>query len=180
MSDQLIPVCVGACLCPGAPHADGDFVYLRPKLGLKEGIVLQEPVSDWLRIAPAERPSQEYMRAEISERYLILGVAEWNLEDEDGPIPVNPISIRVNLLDDFSRAEPVAEKGDELYADVALGPLRKLVEMSSRDTSSNGSTSPTPITSRKPRKPSKRSSTSTSPTADTEKTSPSLAGVSSS
>lgn len=180
MSVDLVPVCVGACLCPGTPHPDGDFVYLRPKLGLKDGVILQEPVTDWLRIAPADRPGQEYMRGELAERYLILGVAEWNLEDENGPIPVNPISIRVNLLDDFDRAEKAAEKGDELYGDVALGPLRRLVEMSSKATSSNGSTSPTRSTSAKRRKHSKRSSTSTSPTEDTETISGSLAGVSSS
>jgi len=180
MSENLVPVCVGACHCPGTPHPDGDFVYLRPKLGLREGIILQEPVADWLNVPAADRPGQEYMRAELSERYLILGIAEWNLTDEDGAIVVNPLSIREHLLNDFDRAEPAAEKGDELYSDVALGPLRKLVAMSSKATSNNGSTSPTSITSRKRRKPSKRSSTSTSPMADTVTTSPSLAGVSSS
>jgi hypothetical protein len=166
VSNELVPVTVGECQCPGTSHPDGDVVYLRPKLGLRDGIVLQEPVSDWLQIAPAERPGQEYMRGELSERYLILGIAGWNLEDEDGPIPVNPVSIRENLLNDYERSQAAAEKGDELYSDVALGPLRRLVSMSSRPTSNNGSTSPTRSGSPKRRKPSRPSSTTTTRTAD--------------
>lgn len=180
MSVDLIPVRVGACLCPGTPHADGDFVYLRPKLGLGAGIVVQEPIADWLKIPFEERPGQEHMRAELSERYLIVGVAEWNLEDEEGPIPVNPLTIREHLLDDYDRAEAAAEKADDLYAEVALRPLRRLVEMSSKATSSNGSTSRKRATSPKRRKPSKPSSTTTSPTEGTETISGSLAGASSS
>lgn len=171
MSDELVAVPVGECQCPGTPHPDGDVVYLRPKLGLAAGIVLQEPVADWVSLPRENRPGQEYMRGELTERYLVLGIAAWNLVDADGPIPVNPVSIRENLLDDFKRAEPAAEKGDELYGEVALGPLRKLVATSSQPTSSNGSTSAKPTTSAKRRKRSKRSSTSTSPMVATATTS---------
>lgn len=167
----LVPVCVGACLCPGAPHADGDFVYLRPRLGLAAGIVLQEPVADWLRIPPSERPGQEYMRGELSERYLVLGIADWNLTDDAGPVPVNPISIRERLLDDYERSQPAADKADELYSEVALGPLRRLIAMSSAPTSSNGSTSARSNGSPKRRRPSKPSSITTTPTDATGMTS---------
>lgn len=167
----LVPVCVGACLCPGTPHADGDFVYLRPKLSLASGIILQEPVNDWLQVPTAQRPGQEFMRAELSERYLTLGIAEWNIEDEAGVIPVNSATIRIHLLDDYFRSQAVADKADDLYSEVALDPLRKLVAASSAATSTNGSTSATGSGSPKRRKRSKPSLTSTTPMDATATTS---------
>lgn len=167
---ELVEVGIGECQCPETPHLDGDTVWLRPKLGLAAGIVLQEPVADWLRLPKEVRPPQEFMRGELSERYLTLGIAEWNLVDEAGPIPVNPVSIRANLLDDYERSAVVADRADDLYSDVALGPLRKLESLLSQATSTNGSTSAARKSSPKRRKPSKRSSTSTTPTAVTATT----------
>jgi hypothetical protein len=175
-TSSLIPVRVGACLCPGAPHADGDFVYLRPKLGLAAGIILQQPVVDWLQLPKDSRPGHEFMRGELADRYLTLGIAEWNLTGEDGPLPVNPLSIREQLLDDYERGSVAAEAADDLYSEVALVPLARLVSISSRPTSSNGSTSVRRNGSPKPRKRSKPSSTSTTPTAVTETTLLSPAG----
>jgi hypothetical protein len=107
------------------------------------------------------------MRAELAERYLVLGVEAWNLSDEEGLLPVNPLTIRDHLLSDFMRSEKVADAADELYAEVALLPLRRLMSNYSPGGPINRSTSQKRTGSGKPRRRSKPSSTSTSQTGVT-------------
>ena len=164
----LVPVLVGACLCPGAPHEDGDIVYLRPKLGLAAGIAVQKLVVD------ANQASEPMTTADLTgvlaEGYLLHGVAEWTFENEAGHVPVNPSTIKAYLLDDFERGATAADKADELYMGPVLAPLvirAQALEESLRATSTNGSTSATRGGTPKPRKRSKPSSITTIPMDDT-------------
>lgn len=159
---------IGECQCPGTPHPDGDEVGLRPKLGLAAGVSIQRAVTDFL--LTNDRRREDDMLGLLVEGYVIHGVAEWNLVNEAGAIPVNEATIREQLLDDFARARPVADKADELYKEPILGPLLKAGSNSSRATSTNGSMSVTRGSTTKTRKRSKPSSTSTSATGSTETT----------
>jgi hypothetical protein len=167
MTTDLIPVRVGGCLCPGTPHADGDFVYLRPKLGLAGGIVVQSVVQDAIR----NRVDANVSIGLLADAYLSQGVADWNLVDDKGdPIPILYPTLRTFLLDDFERSIGAANVADELYRGPVVDPLvtRVLASMESlRSTPTNGSTSPQSGGGSKHPRRSKRSSTTTSPTAAT-------------
>lgn len=165
------------CPCPGTPHPDGDTVGLREKLGLAAGIALQRMVIN----ANQNRPDAEELTGKLAEGYLLHGVEDWTLVNEDGrPIPVTDITIRKWLLEDFATAAPIADQADGLYMAAVLLPLVNRAQTSSPSSPTNGSTSrPRSGTSKRP-KPSKPSSTTTTPTDSTDKTSAALAGVSSS
>lgn len=159
MSADLVPVRVGECQCPDTPHADGDFVYLRPKLGLAAGIALQRLIVD---ANQADRPvDAAELTGVLAEAYLLHGVARWDM-----PQAVTPETIKELLLDDFSRGAPAAEAADGLYMGPVIAPLLSRAFKSSPTTSTNGSTSAPGNGAHKPRKPSKRSSTTTTRTAD--------------
>jgi hypothetical protein len=164
---QPVPVGVGACRCPGAPHPDGDVVSLRLVLGLASGIAIQRLIVE----ANQDRADAAEIAGRLAEAYLLHGVAEWNLVDERGAIAVTPEAIRRELLDDFSRGAPVAEAADELYMATVLGPLVNRALQSSPTTSTNGSTSVTLAGRSKPRRRSKPSSTTTIPMDATAETS---------
>lgn len=168
MSGESVPVLVGECLCPGAPHEDGDSVYLRAKLGLSAGILLQRVVIE----GNQNKLPAAQIAAELSEAYLQVGVASWNLLDDEGPVPVTPDTIRSYLLEDFARATPVANRADELYAGPVILPLFPKAAVSSNTSTTNGSTSPIHLGQSKRPKRSKPSSTSTSPMAVIGPTSP--------
>jgi hypothetical protein len=168
MDTTNVPVLVGACLCPGTPHQDGDFVYLRAKLGLAAGTTLQRLIVE----ANQERNDSAELTGKLAEAYLLVGIESWDLQSPDGePIPVNPGSIKEQLLDDFERSAPVADKADDLYMGPVLSPLvRRAVELSSTSMT-NGSTSAKPAGRSKARKRLKPSSITTIPTAAIERTS---------
>lgn len=168
MTDSLFPVLVGACLCPGTPHEDGDFVHLRRKLGLRAGIELQQLVIE----GQQNRVPSSVVTGQLSEGWLMHGIAEWNLVDENGPIPLNLETIYAHLLNDFERSRGLADAAADLYTEPVLGPLFPKAERSSNTTLTNGSTSAPRAGRPKPRRPSKRSSTSTTPTPATTPTSP--------
>ena len=168
MNNELIPVPVGECRCPDAPHPDGDIVYLRPRLGLAAGVMVQSVVTEASTRVP--RPVTAEITAALVETYVLHGVADWNLASGDVPVPVTHETITEHLLNDYTRAEAVANKADDLYTGPILGPLLNGARNSSPATSTNGSTSVTVVGPRKPRKRSKPSSTSTTPTAATATT----------
>ncbi len=162
-----VPVPVGACRCPGAPHGDGDTVYLRPKLTLHGGMVAQRKIID---LAGGEADNDEIM-ASLAEVFCRYGVADWTFTNEDGPIEVTPESIQAVLLDDFGLGFMVSDKAADLYTAELLDPLRARASKSSRRSPTNDSTpAPTSLSDTR-RKRSKQSSTTTTPTADIEPTS---------
>ena len=165
MATEDIAVPVGVCLCPGTPHEDGDFVYLRAKLGLAAGTTLQRLIVE----ANQNRADNADLTGKLAESYLLLGVASWNLVDDKGhPVPVNPQTITTHLLDDFARAAPVADIADGLYMGPVLAPLVQKALASSSSTTTNGLTSVKPDGRSKRPKRSKPSSTSTTPMVVTE------------
>lgn len=190
-----VEVNVGECLCPGTPHANGDLVYLRAKMGYTGGAVLQGEMSEYLATPVAERGSWMKLNARLKALYLEEGIEAWNLVDGEGNrIPVSTGTIREQFLEDFAKADRVtviADKADELYYEAVLAPLVKRLLASSQPTPTSGSTSQTPSTdqsesaspstrpSSKVRKRSKPSSTSTSLTGVTVMTSQPPAGDSS-
>ena len=179
---DAVPVKI-ACPCPGTPHADGDTVGLRPKLGLVGGTIVQGVVVAAKNRAEAEgRPLDVgTTTALVSEAYLLQGVCEWTLVDEIGkPVPVNAETIRSHLLDDFTLASAVSDKADDLYMEAVIRPLLAPASTSSPPTPINGSTSASNGRTPKRPKQSRRSSTSTTQTAGTETTSASPDGASSS
>jgi hypothetical protein len=161
--DELVPVEV-ACGCLATPH-EQDVIYLRPRLGLGEGIAIERCVRDFL-LAQGRAAEDAILKA-LTEYYLLFGIAKWNLVDADGKdIEVSAESITRYLLSDYARARPVADKGDELYKEPILSPLLRRAKNSSETTSPNGSISATrDATLRRPKR-SKLSSTTTTPTDD--------------
>lgn len=169
---------IGECRCPGTPH-ETDTVGMRPRLGLAAGVALQRAVADFL--LSSERRTEDKAIGILVEYYVLEGVAEWNLVDENGkPLPLNDQTMREQLLDDFARSRAIADKGDDLYKGPVLGPLLSGASKSSKTTSSNGSTSAKASTSLKLPKRSKPSSTTTSQTDSTETTTDAPDGGSSS
>jgi hypothetical protein len=167
MSDPLIPVEVGACRCPGAPHPDGDIVYLRPTLSLHGGMVAQRKIID---LAGGESDSDEIM-ASLAEVFCRYGVVGWTFTDERGPVDVTPEAIQERLLDDFSLGFAVSDKAADLYSSGLIDPLRERASKSLQLMQTSGSTSAPNGSSDTPRKRSRRSSTTTTPTDATATTS---------
>jgi hypothetical protein len=162
MDTTNVPVPVGACLCPGTPHQDGDIVYLRAKLGLAGGTTLQRLIVEASQNHSNGSTVGKMFEAEVSgtlaEAYLLVGVESWNLLGENGgPIPVTPDTIKSQLLDDFARAAPVADKADDLYVGPVLDPLVQRAAALSSTSMTNGLTSVKPRGPSKARKRSKRS-----------------------
>ena len=154
--------------CSTDEHPDGDTVSLRPKLGLAAGVTAQQTIQ---RIA--KDTTSEEVTGLLLESYLRGGVAAWTLHDDTGkPIELTPETLQDQLLDDFIRARPIADKADELYFAAVVAPLVDAVSKSSRATRRKPSTSAPKDSQASPRKPSRRSSTSTTPTAATVATSP--------
>lgn len=151
------------CPCPETPHPDGDTVHLWPKLGLLAGIAVQKLVVDAIQAGKGLTSAET--QGILAEGYLLWGVRDWTLVDEKGAKrPVDHDAIRACLLSDFAVAAPVADAADDLYMEAVIAPLLKRVSTSSRNGSTNGSTSPRPSGGGERRKRSKRSSTTTTPT----------------
>jgi hypothetical protein len=149
MTDELVPVSLGACLCPGTPHADGDSVYLRPKLGLHDGVYAQRKIIS----AMEGKADSDEVIATLMDVYCRKGVVAWTLVDEAGKsLEVTPEAIEAALLSDFSIGHLVAEMADSLYSPALIDPLRIPVVKSLPPMPTNGSTSHKIASSRKPRK----------------------------
>lgn len=174
MADPLVPVAV-ACPCPGAPHSDGDTVFLGPELSLKGGLLAEAMmVRSWQKQdssgkALTQTEASLAVEAALREVYVLDGVKEWTFVDEQGePIEVNEASIRSVLLARYRIARPVGDKADELYSASVLDPLLQRLRKSSRSSPPRASTSastspPSASRSRKRPKPSLTSITDKEP-----------------
>lgn len=138
---EPVAVRVRDCECPGAPHPDGDVVFMRPTISLDGGLAAEHDTTTALAeaiahgvalvggVPPKEwSPEQEAaMAADMSERlrrkwlatYVRYGAIGWNFLDEAGPIAFDVEAI----LSDYTLAQPVAEMGDELYGESINRPL---------------------------------------------------------
>jgi hypothetical protein len=173
MEDGLVRVPIGTCTCPGTPHADGDEVYLRPKLGMARALAV-------IRGAAVDDVAVAEMQLAIG--YTRFGIADWNLSNGDGrTMPIDGDHL-AKFAEDDPRSILVALKGDELYAKEVVVPLVTMAAVSSQTSPATGETSATTGTasSTKRRKRSKRSSTTTTQTDGTVTITASLDGDSSS
>jgi hypothetical protein len=181
------------CACPGTPHAEGDTVNLRPKLGLADGTTLQSQLRSDIVAAGSGKVNWDRSIGMLMEGYLLVGIVGWSLLDAEGkPLPVSEDAIRERLLDDFALAKPIGDVADDLYFEPVLAPLLKQLaeSLTSSQTSKSTSATKKSATSKaKPRSPSTRrsskrptllkpSSTSTTQTDYTATTSVELAGAS--
>ena len=158
---DLVPVRVP---CPSGQHPDGDSVSLKPKLGLAAGIEAQQTIH-----GIGKGDSHAKVSGILLELYLRHGVAEWTLHDDDGKnIEFTPESLQAELLDDFARAEPIADVADSLYYAAVIAPLVAAASKSSQATPPEPSTSQETGSPASRPKPSKPSSTTTSQTGGTE------------
>ena len=162
----LVPVSV-ACPCPGTPHADGDSVFLYPKLGLQGGVMAERKVREMAGTADPDR-----ILAVLTDIFVQFGVADWTFVDDKGkPVEVTPDSLKRLLLDDWQLARLVADKADELYTAAVLDPLTKRRSAASPQSSTGGPTPPSQPSGPKRQKRPKPSSTSTTQTGVTATTS---------
>jgi hypothetical protein len=114
---------------------------MRPTLSLDGGLAaehdqgraLAEALAQGVAVAGGVVPKQwsdaqtEAMARDMSERlrrkwlvtYVRYGAVGWNFLDESGPAPFD---VEV-ILADYGIAQPVAEKGDELYGETVARPL---------------------------------------------------------
>lgn len=177
---DFVPVEVGACRCPGAPHPDGDIVFLHPKLSLRGGLIAEREMVNLSMRQQQPNPSPGGSTATLEleglllETYVRFGVADWTFVDDSGePVPVTEAEINERLLSDFAYARPIGEKGDELYTQAILDPLVARLSKSSRSSQPRASTSRSTSTSSTTRRPKllKPSSTSTTQTDSTATTS---------
>ena len=139
-----------SCPCPDSPH-ENDTVTLRPKLGLRGGIVAEQSLLN------AQANIAE-VTAIIAEVFLRYGVAEWTFTNGTGePIPVTYEAIDRVLLSDFALAQPIADRASDLYGESVFGPLarRAAAQKSSRPTPIGGSTSVKRVSSASRRKRSR-------------------------
>lgn len=155
MTDSaLVPVEVGACRCPGAPHPDGDSVYLDPELGPAAGIAAASVAMTDDAMTFAQRWGL------MIETCIQMSVRDWTFQHEitngTGPkaekLPINPETVRQQLTWDKGGAA-VAVEAMKLY-----GPALGL-----------------PFGSKKPESPPASSSTPTGLT-ESPSTSPTRAG----
>lgn len=159
----LHPVSV-ACPCPGTPHADGDTVYLLPKMGLQGGITAEHQILSF-------GGDQSALVGALTETFVRFGVVAWTFVDADGkPVPCTDEKRQELLLTDYALARDIGDKADELYSAAVIDPLALRLSTGSRQPSKGGSTPLKKRSASRRQKPPKHSSTTTSPTAATTTT----------
>jgi hypothetical protein len=131
MSEDLIPVPVGECRCPGTPHEDGDVVSLYPNLPMTVGMAAHSAMS--VLSDGVERLTAVY-------RIVTEGcIADWTFVDDRGSkLPINPSTIN-SLLPWNKGGSEVALTATNLHASTLLAPFK---------TPSREEKTPTPISSR--------------------------------
>lgn len=127
---ELVPVRFRDCSCPGTPHPDGDIAELRPYLDYPGGAEALAAIGalgdDVARFAEVLGPI-----------FIRRGVVEWNVVDEDGPVPVTREALEALRWED---AYELADRADDLYGGQVLAPLVKRMNGSSKAGRTGAST----------------------------------------
>ena len=119
------------CRCPGTPHSEGDFAYLKPRADLAIGLAAESAIG-------MSRGELE-TRVNLGLAYVRYGIASWDLLDEHGkPVPVETGIDELGWED----LEPVAEKANDLYSENVLRPLLARQSKMSSGVKANGTTPP--------------------------------------
>ena len=124
---ELVPVRVRDCACPDAPHADGDIVYIAPRLSLEGGIAAQQDL-----VAADGDPT-------VLTRLWLVTFVRYGARSANF---LDPFDIEA-ILSDFEIASPVAEACNDRYAEAVLRPLGLMPSPNSRAGRTGGSTSRT-------------------------------------
>lgn len=111
---EPVRISVGACRCPGAPHAE-DAVFLEPTLTNPMG------AAAWSAIRSAATASDA--EGGVAGVYLRLGIRNWTFVDEAGnPEPITPDNIE-RLLPFAHGGSELVEQANKLYVDDLMAPL---------------------------------------------------------
>lgn len=141
-----IEVKLGACLCAGTPHPDGDFVMLAPKLSAEAGTAASAAY------ALNNDDPTELETAVVMGLMRHGAIASWNFLDEKGEdVPVTPANVD-RYLPWTEGGREVASKITSLVVDGQFSPFTsgsstKKQKRSSRSSPRGPSTSPVPISS---------------------------------
>ncbi len=159
---QPVVVDVGACRCPGGPHAN-DWVALAPVASFEVGMAASAAIT----VAGGDPMRLE---VEFAKAFVAYGVIAWNLTTrtvEDGrpgreePLRLDPATVLAKIPWNRGGRE-VAEKAIELYRDDVITPLVERMLKRSQPSSTDDSTSASPPSQPSALAPSAPSSTATS------------------
>src|SRR5688500_10483831 len=140
---EQVPVEGLECRCPGAPHPDGDTVWLRPELTPAGALAAASAMMTY--------NNSDALPENLGRVYLEHGVVGWTfLQDEAGtPLPATAENIR-RLK--WEAVYHIADKASTLYSEAILRPLVSGLSKSSRNGRTNGLTSATSRPSSRRRK----------------------------
>jgi hypothetical protein len=132
MTDELVPVRMSDCRCPGSPHPDGDIAYLRPYLLFEGGM-------EALRAMSRADGDVSLFGTLVGPVYIRHGVVSWNrLDDAGEPVPVTPEALAALRYED---AYELADRADDLYGESVIAPLARRIAKSSAGGRTGASTS---------------------------------------
>ena len=137
----FIPVRMRDCSCPGQPHAEGDFAYLKPRADIAVGLAAHSAIYN-------HRGDQEGLQIALGVAYTVHGIDHWDLQDEHG----KPLPISAARTLPWSDIAELADRASVLYSDEVLAPLRVGASKSSPNGRTNGSTYPRKVSTPKRRK----------------------------
>lgn len=152
---DLIPVRFRDCTCPGTPHDEGDIAYLRPYLDYPGGAEALASVTNVAEDGSTSLADVGEWPERIGPVFIRRGVVEWNVVDENGPVPVTREALEALRWED---AYELADRADDLYGGQVLAPLLRRMPTSSRAGRTNGSTRHPVKSSQRRRQPSGSSS----------------------
>ena len=156
---QPVVIDVGACRCPGGPHAR-DSVEIAPELTLAMGSAA------WIALRsarPGESPSIAAVQARLTMSYLAAEedggcIIGWSFTDAEGlPVPVTRDAVE-RLIPWHDGGASVVEAADARYSERLLAPFLRLPERPSQPGPTAASTPPTPPSGSEPPTPSRPSS----------------------
>jgi len=126
-----IEVPLGECLCPGAPHAGGDSVYLRPELDVAGGLAV---------LAAMTAGDDSNLIERMGRAYLIAGIVDWTFLDEEGK-KVAASRANIERMRWTASTLAIANAAADIYGETVLGPLARMASDSSPSGPSDESTS---------------------------------------
>ena len=142
------------CLCPGTPHSEGDFAYLKPQADLEVGLAVHQVVYNSVDStrqngsSPTPDEAQSQMQVKLGIAYTVHGIDHWDLQDENGkPLEIAPSILRGKV--GWATIAPVADRASALYSEEVLVPLVAGLSRSSRTGQTASSTSPKTRSTRK-------------------------------
>ena len=156
MERALVKVDVGACRCPGSPHAS-DWVELSPDMTIDLGAAVYAAIRQ-------SEGDDVRLQGLMAQAYVQFGIRAWSFTDADG----DPIRVTrqdkdypdlIDRLLPWSRGgQAVSEAADGLYSEEVLRPFLNRPSMQSQDGPTVDSISPIPPSGPKNQKSSPQSS----------------------